>query len=96
MNAYTIAPRARRDLQEAWIYSRGRWGRRRADAYIRDLTTIIERLAENPALGQSYDEIRAGYRKHPADSHMLFYMIRDETIVVVRALHQQMDVEDKL
>lgn len=96
MTLYTIAPRARRDLQEAWFYSLNRWGRRRADTYIRDLTTVVERLAANPSMGQACDEIRTGYRKHPAGSHMLFYVIHDETIVVVRALHQQMDIEDKL
>ncbi len=96
MTAYTIAPRARRDLQEAWAYSRDRWGRRRADTYIRDLTTIIEQIAAKPLLGQACDEIRIGFRRHPAGSHMLFYVIRDETVVVIRVLHQQMDIEDKL
>lgn len=96
MTAYTIAPRARRDLQDAWRYSRDRWGRRRADTYIRDLTVIIEHLAANPSLGEACDEIRSGYRKHPAGSHTLFYVIRDRTLVIVRALHQQMDVEGNL
>lgn len=96
MTAYTIAPRARRDLQAAWLYSRDRWGRRRADAYIRDLTATIEHLAASPLLGQACDDIRPGYRKHTVGSHMLFYAIRDETVVVFRVLHQQMDVEDKL
>jgi toxin ParE1/3/4 len=96
VTAYTFAPRARRDLQEAWTYSRDRWGRQRADTYIRDLTAIVEHIAANPSLGQACDEIQAGYRKHPAGSHMLFYVIRDDAIVVIRVLHQQMDVGDKL
>jgi toxin ParE1/3/4 len=96
LTAYTIAPRARRDLQDAWFYSRDRWGRRRADAYVRELTATIEHLAANPLLGQACDDVRPGYRRHPAGSHMLFYVIRDEAVVVMRALHQQMDVEDKL
>lgn len=96
MSAYTIAPRARRDLQQAWLYSRDRWGRRRADAYIRDLTAIIERLAANPLLGQACDDIRPGYRKHPTGSHMLFYVTHDDEIAIIRVLHQQMDAEDRL
>jgi len=96
VTGYTLAPRARRDLQEAWVYSRDRWGRRRADAYIRDLTAIIDCIAAKHSLGQACEEIRTGYRKHPAGSHMLFHVIRDDAIVVIRVLHQQMDVEDKL
>lgn len=46
--------------------------------------------------GQACDEIRPGYRKHPAGSHMLFYQIREDAVVVIRVLHQQMDVQDKL
>ncbi len=57
MTAYTFAPRARRDLQAAWTYSRDRWGRRRADAYVRDLTAIVEHIAANPLLGQACDEV---------------------------------------
>jgi plasmid stabilization system protein ParE len=51
---------------------------------------------QRPLLGQACDDIRPGYRKPPIGSHMLFYVIRNEAIVVLRVLHQQMDVEDKL
>jgi toxin ParE1/3/4 len=57
---------------------------------------MIEYLAASPLLGQACDEIRPGYRKHPVGSHMLFYAIRDKAVVVLRVLHQQMDVEEKL
>jgi toxin ParE1/3/4 len=93
---YTVAPRARRDLQEVWIYSRGRWGRARADGYIRDLTIAMQRIGENPQLGEACDHVRPGYRRHPAGSHVLFYQIRDDAVVVIRVLHQQMNVEDQL
>lgn len=96
MKPYKVAPRARRDLQDAWFYSKERWGRSRAESYIRDLTASMARIAENPMLGQDYGHVRPGYRKHPAGSHMLFYEVRAGIVVVVRVLHQQMDVENKL
>lgn len=95
MRPYTVAPRARRDLRDAWVYSRDHWGPSRANRYIRDLDAAIQRVGENPMLGQTCDEVRPGYRKHPAGSHMLFYAVRDDAVVIVRVLHQQMDVEDK-
>ena len=57
---------------------------------------MIDHLAASPLIGQACDEIRPGYRKHPVGSHMLFYVIREQAVVVLRVLHQQMDVEDKL
>lgn len=96
MRPYTVAPRARRDLREAWIYSRDRWGRSRANSYIRDLNTAIQRVGENPRLGQACNEVSPGYRRYPTGSHMLFYKVRDDAVVIIRVLHQQMNVEDKL
>ncbi len=95
MNAYTVSPLARRDLKEAWIYSKGRWGRSRADRYIGDLAAVMSRIADNPLLGQDCDDVRPGYRRHPAGSHMVFYELRDNMLVIIRVLHQQMNVEDK-
>jgi toxin ParE1/3/4 len=92
---FTVAPRARRDLQGAWIYSRDHWGLRHANSYVRDLSAIIQWIADNPMLGQACDDVRPGYRRHPAGSHVLFYEIRDNDVVIIRVLHQQMNVEDK-
>jgi toxin ParE1/3/4 len=57
---------------------------------------VIQQIGENPRLGQTCDEVRPGYRKHPTGSHMLFHEVRDEVVVIIRVLHQQMDVEGKL
>ncbi len=96
MKPITVAPRARGDLREAWVYFRERWGLRRANGYIRELDSVIQQVGDNPMLGQACDDVRPGYRRHPAGSHMLFYEIRDDAVVIVRVLHQQMDVENKI
>jgi toxin ParE1/3/4 len=96
VKSVTVAPRARRDLQETWIYSRDHWGVRRANSYLREFDAVIQQVGDTPMLGQTCDEVRPGYRKHPAGSHMLFYEIRDDAVVIVRVLHQRMDVEGKL
>jgi toxin ParE1/3/4 len=53
----------------------------------------MERISEHPLLGKSRDEIKAGYRSFHAASHIIFYRKLDEGILVVRILHQSMDVE---
>lgn len=58
---------------------------------------MIERVAANPRIGRTCDDIRRGYRKLPAAFHTLFYRLTAENVVdVVRVLHQRMDTERHL
>jgi toxin ParE1/3/4 len=87
-----VAPRGGR-LEEIWEFTAKRWSREQANRYIRTLQTAMERISEHPLLGKSRDEIKAGYRSFHAASHIIFYRKLDEGILVVRILHQSMDVE---
>jgi toxin ParE1/3/4 len=42
-------------------------------------------------MGRACPEIRRGYHKYRAGSHVLFYRLIDGGIEVVRILHEQMD-----
>jgi toxin ParE1/3/4 len=37
--------------------------------------------------------VRAGYRKYPGGSHVLFYRPATDGVDIVRILHQQMDFD---
>ena len=50
-------------------------------------------LAADPRLGRSCDQIRAGYFKYSAGSHVIFDRLADVGIDVVRILHQSMDID---
>lgn len=96
MTRYELTPLARFDMREIWAYSVQQWGRRIADSYIRDLTAAIESVALDPYLGVSADEVRPDYRRHVFRSHVIFYALSDNGIVVARILHQQMDAVSRL
>jgi toxin ParE1/3/4 len=72
MTRYVLSPRARRDIDEIWDYTAKLWGAKQAENYLRQLQAAIKLIAANPALGRSCDNVRRGYRKFPAGSHMLF------------------------
>ena len=80
MNRYTVTPRARADIEEIWNYTTEQWGADQAEEYVRMLQQAIELLAREPTRGRSIEEIRSGYRKYPAASHMLFYRMTDDGI----------------
>ncbi|MSP00179.1 MAG: type II toxin-antitoxin system RelE/ParE family toxin [Acetobacteraceae bacterium] len=88
---YTISPRARRDIEEIWAHTGKHWGTDQAEFYTRQIGRDIARVAEQPAIGRACPEVRAGYRKYPSGSHVLFYRLIEGGIDVVRILHERMD-----
>lgn len=91
---YFLSPAAQTDLEQIWDYTEDQWGIDQAEAYLRELQYAIERVAANPRIGRSCDEIRVGYRKLSAGAHTLFYRLTAEGVVdVVRVLHQRMDID---
>jgi toxin ParE1/3/4 len=94
---YLLSPAAQQDLAEIWDYTCDSWGADQAENYLRELQRAIERAAANPGIGRACDEIRAGYRKLAAGSHVVFYRVSvGGAIDVVRVLHQRMDVDRHL
>ena len=96
MSRYTLTPRARSDIEEIWDYTAARWSVDQAEVYLRQIKAAIEAIAADPSRGRACDDVRAGYRKYPAGSHLLFYRATPEGIDIVRILHQRMDFERHL
>jgi toxin ParE1/3/4 len=93
---FVLSPRAIADLDEIWDYTVKHWGIAQAELYVRQLETAIKSVAAEPGLGRSWDEIRAGYKKYTAGSHVLFFRRTSTGIDVVRVLHRHMDSDRHL
>jgi toxin ParE1/3/4 len=96
MPSYVLSPRALADLDEIWDYSVENWGAEQAERYIGEIRKAIETLERDPRRGRSCDEVRPGYRKYPAGSHVIFFRLAEEKIDVIRILHQRMDFDQHL
>lgn len=96
MSRYRLTPRAQSDIEEIWDYTASRWDAEQAETYIRQIKAAIEVVAADPRRGRACDEVRAGYRKYPAGSHVLFYRTTPNGVNIVRILHQRMDFERHL
>jgi toxin ParE1/3/4 len=93
---FVLSPHAHTDLDEIWDYTVKHWGVEQAELYVRQLETAIKSVAAEPGLGRSCDEIRAGYKKYTAGSHVLFFRQTNTGIDVVRILHRHMDSDRHL
>ncbi|MFY7959118.1 MAG: type II toxin-antitoxin system RelE/ParE family toxin [Elsteraceae bacterium] len=91
-----LTPRAEADLEDIWRYSAEVWGKSRAETYLRTIIGHIESLASVQTLGRDCSDIREGYRRLNAGSHILFYRLEADGPIIVRVLHQRMDVTRQL
>lgn len=62
------------------------------DDYLRSLNDRFHWLARNPLAGRSRDDIHAGYHSFPEGQHVVFYIIKADTIAIIGIPHQAMDI----
>lgn len=84
------------DLEEIWFYTFKNWSIDQADRYYSLIEKEIEFLATNPQTGKILDHIRNGYRSSKVKSHYLFYKYTSTEIEIVRILHENMDIPNRL
>lgn len=96
MKRYILSPMARADLNNIWEYFAKRWDDDQAETYLRMIQAAIDAVAARPKLGRPYDEVRAGYRRHQAGSHLILYREMSDAIDIVRVLHEKMDIGSRL
>jgi toxin ParE1/3/4 len=97
MAKYRFTNEAVKDLEEIWSYTKQKWSLEQADRYYNLIIDEIEFVSSNPLLGRSIDYIKEGYRSTNVKSHLVFYkQHEDDTILIVRILHQSMDCEIRM
>lgn len=93
---YRISVKAISDLEKIWLYSYYKWSKEQADRYHYLIIKEIEFITDNYNLSLNVDYIRKGYRMTKVKSHLIFLRKMGEVIEVVRILHENMDVNNRL
>ena len=86
-----VSARAEDDLRRLLATSRVMWGEEQRDAYAERLTAAVQHLLAHPYLGRARDDLSPGLRALPAGSHMIYYRSDEQTVEIVRLLHDRMD-----
>lgn len=92
----TLSRRAKADVGIIWRYTVEQWGHNQAEIYVELIQSAVAAIATDPNLGRSCDEVRPGYRRYLAGSHVLFYRLKGSGVFVVRILHQRIDIQRHL
>jgi toxin ParE1/3/4 len=91
-----IREEAYKDLEAIWMYTFETWSLRQADKYYNEIIEAIEQLCSDPKLGKSAEHLRKGYKVLRVNSHLVFYIVNDTELDIIRILHSQMDIPDRL
>lgn len=97
MPSFLLTSAARKDIMDIGRFTTEKWGKRQRDKYLKQLDDAFRLLARQPEIGRDAEDIKPGYKKFSQGSHIIFYRADTESrIVVIRILHNSMDVEQYL
>lgn len=91
-----ILEEAIQDLEEIWFYTFTTWSQEQADRYHSLIIKEIEFLATKPESGKILDHLRNGYRSSKVKSHYIFYRFTSNEIEIIRILHENMDIPNRI
>ncbi len=96
MESFRLSTKAEEDLSEIYTFGILRFGYAQGQKYMLSLEQSILKLAQSPFLGKESNFLYPGLREFEFKSHMIFYLIQEEGILIVRILHQSRDYKNFL
>ncbi len=91
-----LTPNATRDVRDITRVSESEWGEDQARIYLGKIYAACEHIGMFPEMGRRRDDIYRGLRATTMESHVIFYEIHADHVLVVRVLHQRMDARSEL
>jgi len=88
---FELTEGANADLAAITDYTAARWGKVQTRKYLDALEGRLNQLAGRPLMGRRRDELTDGLLSFPFESHVIYYMLTDVGIIVLRVLHQRQD-----
>ena len=85
-----VSSEAENDLLSIWLYIAADQSIN-ADRFLDKLLVAIERLAEFPLLGVEREELANGVRSFYVDRYVIYYVVSDASLSIVRVLSADMD-----
>lgn len=96
MHEVLVLPSAQADLDDIATYTKEQWGRDQARRYLSSLQSDITCLNRFPRMHPAHQSRHGSFRKMSSGEHLVFFLVSETTVEVVRVLHNRMDVEEAL
>ena len=92
MPGFRVSKAAEADIRSIARYTQDQWGRGQRRVYLAGLNDQFEALSESPAIAAERQDFEPPVRICPYQKHLIVYVIDDSGILVIRVLHQSMDI----
>ena len=93
---YKLSKEADNDLLDLYLYGFKNFGEAQAEKYYFELEDCINLLTETPLICRERTEFTPAVRIHHHGKHLLIYLIQTDHILIVRILHDSMDLQRHL
>jgi toxin ParE1/3/4 len=87
---YRLTPDAQSDLIEIRRFTVKQWGTAQSKKYLLELRNTIRLLTDTPSLGRSRPEVGSNVLSFPHVSHVIYYVLHEQQLVVFGVLHKRM------
>jgi toxin ParE1/3/4 len=85
------------DLSDIWDYTLKNWSEKQAEKYYNLIIENCKKLGIQNKKVKDYNEIYPMLKGFKISKHLIFYLTKeDQTIEIIRILHEKMDYRDKL
>ena len=96
MKNLQFSQQASHDIDEIYLYGLINFGEEQVDLYVSKMKNFLEMMRSNPEIGRLDTRVNPAIRRFDFESHVIFYDISDNDIIIVRILHGSMDFVNHL
>jgi len=89
MRKYKLTSEAEEDLWRIYRWGYHAFGEKKADAYHYKFLDQFSKISEQPYLFQITDDLDKTYRRCVCGSDVIYYLINDDRVEIIRILGQQ-------
>ncbi|MDB9524364.1 type II toxin-antitoxin system RelE/ParE family toxin [Oscillatoria sp. CS-180] len=87
-----ITPRASQDIKDIADYLATHSSLDRAETFLSDIDSVLQRIAQFPQIGRKRDELYPNLRSLPYQQYLIFYRLLDDAIEVFRVVSGYQDL----
>lgn len=92
MAGFRVSNPALSDLESIARYTQEKWGKDQRNKYLLGLEDAFEKLADDPARVKERLDFTPPVRIYRHEKHLIVYVMDENGILIVRVLHQRMNV----
>lgn len=87
-----LSPKARQDFIDILRYTGETWGQNQLLVYRDKINNALEAIGQTPELGHCRDDLPSTHLAYFVGSHIIVYRVKEDSIGIVRILHQRMSL----